>query len=317
MEKLKKTVLITGASGFIGLHIVKIFSKHNWQIFAVVNSNTPQELYQINNVKIIRADITKKELVKSLPKADIVIHAAARASDIGNDKIFKKLNFEPVKIISQLAIKKFIYISSTDVYGLKDFYFADESSILPERKIINPYQKYKIKSEKWIKENLDKNKYIIIRPAAVWGEGDKTLEKRFVDFLKYSPFIVYFGKWKGNNRWPLANVETLAKTIHILSNTDEFNGEAINIIDKKHTTLCEFYKKMTQKHFPNKKFHNIYLPLWLGISIGGISTFVSNMLRLKSPIFDPSLYAVLSVSHNLDFSCEKLEKILNCNICEN
>ncbi len=69
-----------------------------------------------------------------MPKADIVIHAAARASEIGNDKIFKKLNFEPVKIISQLAIKKFIYISSTDVYGLKDFYLADENSILPKKK---------------------------------------------------------------------------------------------------------------------------------------------------------------------------------------
>ena len=37
-------------------------------------------------------------------------------------------------------------------------------------------------SENWLKENC--KHYVIIRPAAVWGEGDKTLENRFVDFLK-------------------------------------------------------------------------------------------------------------------------------------
>lgn len=306
-----KHVLITGAGGFIGLHIVKIFAKHNWKITAIVHKNIPDELKEMNNVEVIQADITDEHIFsKIIQKPDIVVHVAGLASDIGPDSLFKKINFETVKTFSKLAKTKFIYISSTDVYGMKDFFGEDEDFLPLETKPLNPYPKYKIESEKWIKANLDKNKYVIIRPAAVWGEGDKTLEKRVVDFLKDSPFIVHFGKWKGKNRWPLANVENIAKAVYVCSITDDFNGEAINIIDEKVTSVDEFYREIAKKYFHDKKFYTITFPFWVGYLVGWFSTILSNFLKLKQPIFDPSLYALYGVSSNLDFSHKKLKKVL-------
>ncbi len=309
MVEQNKTVLITGAGGFIGGHVVRIFAQNNWKILAVVHKNIPEELYLLPDVEIIRADITDAKKLKSIPCADVVVQIAGRASDIGEDKIFQKINFEPVKTLCRLAKSKFIYISSTDVYGIRDFEGEDEETAGFEPNPINPYQKYKIESEKWIRANLEKDKYVIIRPAAVWGEGDTTLEKRVVDFLRHSPYIVYFGKWKGKNRWPMADVKNVAKAIYAVSTTDDFNGSAINIIDEKHTTIEAFYKDVAQKHFPEKKFKTLYLPLWAGLLIGGVSTFISNALKLKTPCFDPSLYAMHHVSSNLDFSCKKLQKL--------
>lgn len=311
METLDKHVLITGAGGFIGLHIVKIFAQHNWQITAIVHKNIPDELREMNNIEIIQADITEENILSKITKQpNVVVHVAGLASDIGSDSLFKKINFETVKTFAKLAKTKFIYISSTDVYGLQDFSGEDEDPLPLESKPINPYPKYKIESEKWIRENLAKNYYVIIRPAAVWGEGDKTLEPRVVDFLKNSPFIIHFGKWKGKNRWPLANVENVAKAVYVSVVTNDFNGEAINIIDEKFTTIDEFYREIAKKYFPNKKFYTITFPFWIGYILGRISTAISNCLKLKQPIFDPSLYAVYSVSNNLDFSCKKLKKIL-------
>lgn len=311
MALTNKHVLITGAGGFIGLHIVRIFAKHNWKISAIVHKNIPDELKEMNNVEIIKADITEANILSKIPhKPDVVVHVAGLASDIGSDALFKKINFETVKTFANLAKTKFIYISTTDVYGLKDFLGEDEDSLSLESKPINPYPKYKIESEKWIRKNLDKNQYVIIRPAAVWGEGDKTLEPRVVEFLKDSPFIIHFGKWKGKNRWPLANVENVAKAIFVCATTDDFNGQAINIIDEKVTSVDEFYREIAKKHFPDKTFRTITFPFGVGYILGWISTTLSNFLKLNHPIIDPSLYALYSVSSNLDFRGEKLKLIL-------
>ena len=307
-----KTVLVTGAGGFIGLNVVKMYSDYGWRVLALVHNKIPHELYNINNVEVIIGDVTNEEFMSQfMGRIDVVAHIAGLAKDIGSNEIFRKLNYEPIKYLSFLPKNKIVYVSSSDVYGIKDFGIngisADENTPLVEYPK-NPYPRYKIMSENWLRENCPR--YVIIRPAAVWGEGDLTLEKRVVDFLATSPFIVHFGKWKGNCRWPLANVKNVAKTIVAVSETDEFDGEAITIIDPERTTIDEYYRSIASKYFPEKKFSNLYLPMWVGKLIGLFSTIVSNLQKRKEPIYDPTYYAVHHVSSNLDFSSEKMEKAI-------
>ncbi len=266
-------------------------------------------MYSINNVEVIKGDVTDENFISQFRgKVDVVAHIAGLAKDIGSDETFRKLNFEPIKLLSTIPKDKIVYVSSSDVYGIKDFNNADENTPMIEYPH-NPYPRYKIMSENWLRKNC--SKYVIIRPAAVWGEGDLTLEKRVIDFLKDSPFIVHFGKWKGKCRWPLANVKNVAKTIVAVSQTSEFDNDAITIIDPEFTTIDEYYRKVAAKYFPDKKFINLCLPMWVGKFIGFISTTISNYFKLRDPIFDPTFYAVHHVSSNLDFSSEKMQKAIN------
>ncbi len=304
----KKTVLITGANGFIGLNIAKTFScRDDFDVSVLVHKNISDELSSLKNIKLIKADASNENL--DIPDFDIIIHAMGLAKDIGRKEKFKKLNFDSVKIISKFAKEKFIYISSTDVYGIKDFKNADESTPylnFPK----NYYPEYKIKSELWLKNEYNNN-YVIIRPAAVWGENDLTLEKRVVDFLKSSPFIVHFGKWKGKNRWPLASVSCVSKTILAVCLSGEFDKQAINIIDSKITTIDEYYRDIAKKYFPNKTFKELYLPMWIGKIIGFISMVLSNILKLNNPIFDPTYYSLHHIGSNLDFDNKKMLRALD------
>ena len=303
-----KTVLVTGAGGFIGLNVVKMYSEYGWRVLALVHNKIPNEIYNLNNVEIIKGDVTDKEFMSQFNgKVDVIAHVAGLAKDIGPEKLFRKLNFESVTHLANLPKEKFVYVSSSDVYGIKDFNNADERTPLIEYPK-NPYPRYKIMSESWLRKNC--SKYVIIRPAAVWGEGDLTLEKRVIDFLETSPYIVHFGKWKGKNRWPLANVKNVAKTIVAVSQTDKFDNEAITIIDPEKTTIDEYYRTIAAKNFPEKSFKNLYLPLWFGKLIGFISTTISNLLKLKDPVFDPTFYAVHHVSSNLDLSSKKMEEAI-------
>lgn len=299
-----KSVLVTGAGGFIGLNVVKEYAKFGWKVYALVHHNIPKELERMDNVIVVQGDVTDAAFMSQfIGKVDIVAHVAGLAKDIGSDEKFRRLNFEPIKYLSTIPKEKIVYVSSSDVYGIKDHNNADENTPMIEYPQ-NPYPRYKIMSEIWLRENC--KKYVIIRPAAVWGEGDKTLESRVIDFLKSSPYIVHFGKWRGKCRWPLANVKNVAKTIVSVSTFDKFDNQAITIIDPEKTTIDEYYRNVANKYFPNKKFKSLYLPLWIGKLIGFISTTISNLLGLKDPIFDPSFYAVHHVSSNLDFSSDRM-----------
>lgn len=300
MELLNKKILITGGSGFIGLNVVKAFTEGGVDVFVLVHKSLPDELKENNHVTLVYGNVADE--------FDIVIHIAGLASDIGPEYLFKEVNFDSVKMFSKLAKEKFVYISSTDVYGIKDFYGEDEETLPLAEHPINPYPKYKIESEKWLRKNS--NNYVIIRPAAVWGEGDKTLEPRAVEFLRTSPYIVHFGKWKGKNRWPLADVKSLAQVVYKVCKTDEYNLQAINIIDEKVTTMDEYYRQLVAKYFPDRKFYTVTLPMWVGYSVGWVSTTLSNMMGMTCPLFDPSLYAAHHISSNLDFSGAKMKRIL-------
>ena len=305
---MTKTVLVTGAGGFIGLNVVKEYLNSGWKVFALVHRNIPKELETLENVQIIQGDVTNADFINNLHlEVDVVAHVAGLASDIGNDQVFRRINYEPIKFLSKIPKDKIVYVSSSDVYGIKDFDNAKEDTPFCEYPK-NPYPRYKILSEQWLNQNC--SKYVIIRPAAVWGENDKTIESRIVDFLKDSPYIVHFGKWRGKSRWPLANVKNVAKTIVAVSEMHDYDNQAITIIDPEKTTIDEYYRQIASRYFPDKKFKSITLPLWFGKILGFISSTLSNILGLRQPLFDPTFYAVHHVSSNLDFSADKMLEVL-------
>ena len=149
-----KTVLVTGAGGFIGLNVVKMYSEYGWRVLALVHNKIPHELYNINNVEVITGDVTNEEFMAQFRgRIDVVAHIAGLAKDIGSNETFRRLNYEPIKYLSFLPNDKIVYVSSSDVYGIKDFGLngisADENTPLVEYPK-NPYPRYKIASENCI-----------------------------------------------------------------------------------------------------------------------------------------------------------------------
>lgn len=313
-----KYAFITGAAGFIGGYITREFVGQGWHVFALVHKNTSQsleELAEYGSVTIVRGDINNfnalevilRELMESREAViDAVVHCAGRASDVGRRDEFRKVNFESVQnicdLINRLNIRRFVFISTTDVYGLRDFNGESENELPKQNNTANPYPEFKIAAENWIQKTLSPERYSIIRPAAVWGVGDPTLTPRIVSFLKSSPWIVHFGKWKGKNRWPLAHVRNVASAAFIAATMPSSAGLAINVLDSEVTTMDEFYRIIASIYLPEKKLRSITLPFWIGKVFGAIVSRISNMLNLEHPFTDPSLYALYSVASNLDFS---------------
>jgi nucleoside-diphosphate-sugar epimerase len=174
---------------------------------------------------------------------------------------------------------------------------------------LHHYPVYKRKAEQMLQCELPPGKWSIIRPAQVWGNGDKTLTPRIVKFLRHAPCIIHFGKWRGTNRWPLAHVDNVATATLLAATAPEAAGKAINILDNETTSIDAFYRIIADLYLPRKTFQSITLPFWLGYVYGVIVSAISNLLNLDHPFSDPSLYALYSVSHNLDFGNQRMRQM--------
>lgn len=313
-----KHVFITGAAGFIGGYIVREFVQQGWHVLALVHRRKSPDLEAraaAGAVTILQGDLADAERLKATlasalkgrqARLDAIVHCAGRASDVGREREFRSANYESVRHLVQIAkdlhAGRFVFISTTDVYGLRDFHGEDEDALDFDPKPVNPYPKFKIAAEKWIRRTLSSERFVILRPAAVWGVGDPTLTPRIVSFLRRSPWIVHFGRWRGRNRWPLAHVRNVAAASYLATVSPEAAGRAINVLDSEKTSIDEFYRALASVYLPKKKLRSVTLPLWMGELIGLPVSAISNLLNLDHPFADPSLYALHSVSSNLDFS---------------
>ena len=314
---------ITGAAGFIGGYIVRRFAEEGWHVLALVHRTASTELMRLadaGSVTVVTGDVTdpaglRAALAPALAKRgaalDAIVHCAGRASDVGWRREFRRTNFASVQVLVGLVkewnVGRLVFVSTTDVYGLRDFHGESEDELALAARPKNPYPEFKIAAEEFIRAELPPDRFGIVRPAQVWGVGDLTLTSRIVDFLRASPWIVHFGKWRGRNRWPLAHVRNVALTAFLVATIPEAGRRAVNVVDDESTTVDEFYRILARIYLPHRTFRTVTLPFWLGQCVGAVVSSLSNLLNLKRPFADPSFYALYAVSHNLDFGNRRMK----------
>ncbi len=174
MSDIKK-VLVTGGGGYVGSSLIPKLLEENFEINVLDLMIYGETLPENPKVKIFKGDLRNIELVrKSLKGCDAVIHLACISNDPSfelDKKLGKEINldaFRPLVEESKKAgIKRFIYASSSSVYGLKkEKNVNEEMSLEP----LTDYSRFKADCEKILKEYKSENFITtIIRPATVCG----------------------------------------------------------------------------------------------------------------------------------------------------
>jgi nucleoside-diphosphate-sugar epimerase len=320
-----KRVLVTGASGFIGGACVSEFLRHGFAVTALVHRSLPEDLQReadAGSLQLIQASITDREgLLAAVggcgERFTAVIHCAGRASDVGRPGLFRRANLDGARNVAEcvdrLNIDRLVHLSTTDVYGIHDFVDADESTPFC-RRATNPYPRFKIEAERTLLQVLPSERRVILRPGIVWGPGDTTIMPRVISWLRSSPRIVHFGRWRGKNRWPLAYIGNVTRIARIATEADEARGEAYQVVDRERTTVDEYYRLIIDRFLPEKQgMAAITVPRFAGELFGRVSSALSRLLGCHHPVFEPSHYGVQVVSSNLDFSHRKSEALLRRN----
>ncbi len=171
-----KNILVIGGAGYVGSVLVpKLIEKGYLVTVFDLFIYGKDTLDENKNLKLINGDIRNIEsLKKHVESADAIIHLACISNDPSfelNPRLGKSINldsFEPlVKLSSKLNVKRFIYASSSSVYGIKEEKNVDETLSLEP---LTDYSKFKVQCEKILQSyTSEKFETVIVRPATVCG----------------------------------------------------------------------------------------------------------------------------------------------------
>ena len=169
-RKNKKTILVTGASGFTGKYVTKIFEKNGYDVVGMVQSNAKK-----NEVACELSSEKSVENALSKIKPNGIIHLAA-ISFVGhkNELDFYKVNlFGTLNLLnaldkSNINLDKIVIASSANVYGNPKVNVLKENS---EVSPVNHYAISKLSMEYMTKMWFNKFNIIITRPFNYTGVG--------------------------------------------------------------------------------------------------------------------------------------------------
>lgn len=181
MKDNKLRILITGATGSIGNHLIPALIAKGYNCRCLVRPSSDISQLKESKVELVYADISTPETLKGIADGiDVVYHLAAEghvtSSSNGAYERFWKVNVEGTKNLIEECkrggVKRFIHFSSTAAMGLIEDVIADENTpCVPT----TPYQKAKFQGEQVVLDYWKREGFcgLVLRPCMVYGEECK------------------------------------------------------------------------------------------------------------------------------------------------
>jgi dihydroflavonol-4-reductase len=180
-----KTILITGASGFIGSFLVEEGLKQGFQVYAGIRSSSSREYLQDERIHFLEFDFTNREKLaetlmackKDNIRFQYVVHNAGltkvkRKADFYNVNCLNTINFIEALIETGMVPEKFLFVSSLAAFGPGNPDTGAPVLLTDEPKPIELYGKSKLEAEKYI-TSLKDFPWLIVRPTGVYGPKEK------------------------------------------------------------------------------------------------------------------------------------------------
>lgn len=309
---MKNKILITGAAGFIGSHLVELLLKEEpierLRLFIAKGeslNNLPSKKFDI-----ITGDIRNLKIVKkAMGNVSVVYHLAAKTID--GSFYYPDLEYEEVNVkgtqnllteCKNSRIEKFILFSSIAVFGLPawtgDMINWDESY---PKKPVEVYGRSKLEAEKAV---IAANKrwgipYAIIRPTNAYGPRDK---RNLVELYKAIKNHRFFFIGKGDNRMDYVFVKDVTRAARLAQLSNRKSGDYI-IGGGKPLTLNEIVKNVSQSI--HTAVFPIHTPKIIGLALSNVINSMGKLAGISPPLF-PSRVKVMT--SNCFFNISKAKK---------
>lgn len=199
---MNDSILITGASGFLGYHLVDYAVRAGYQVYAAVRPSSEIDHLAPFNIRYLNLDYGNVDsLRKMLEEANIryVIHAAGttKAKDASE---YNRINAEYTKNLAIAAsglpgLKKFIFVSSLAALGPIPFEHLDPIEENHTPKPVTNYGRSKLLAESYLKD-IKGLPLLILRPTAIYGPREKDIFIMFKTLNKgFEPYIGRVNQW--------------------------------------------------------------------------------------------------------------------------
>ncbi len=281
-----RTVLLTGATGFLGSHLLRKLHADGKHVIAY--ARTPDRARKQfadlpERFEVRQGDLHDMEAMgAALQGVDAVVHVAGHVTDWDDYESFAKTNVEGTANVLMLAheagVKQFLHISSLGVFGDIDQDAFDENHMY--RLSSDYYSNSKIYAEIFVRRYCTENRipYGIVRPGFIYGEGDNNFFPKLIENLEAGRAKYIGSRDNQVNTVYVGNVAALVGAM--VGNPSSF-GETYNIGDPEPTTIHEFFESVCAAlgiEPPTKT-----VPKALALAPAALLEGVFRTLRMKSP----------------------------------
>ncbi len=296
---MKNISVVTGASGFVGSHLVDKLLTEGHHVKCILRKTSSQRWLENKPVEIIDAGLFDRDSLKKILKdADYLFHVAGVVKAKNEEDYFKG-NVETTQnlldILSEVnpKLKRVVIISSQTACGP-----SLESKPVTEETIEHPittYGRSKYAQEQLAKKYMDKLPITIIRPPAVYGSRDTEIYLFFKTYKQGLMGLIGLDK----KQVSIVHVDDLVNGIYLAATSQTAIGQ-IYFIGSEIYYNWEEIGEVCHKSFGKKAF-TIKIPHIIVYTVAAVAQFFS-------------LFSSKAATFNLEKARDFVQRAWTCDI---
>jgi predicted dehydrogenase/nucleoside-diphosphate-sugar epimerase len=303
-------VLVTGANGLIGRHLVRRLMQEGKCVRLFVRRPPEPEFRNDSNIEVFLGDLGDPAAVdRAVAGTEIVYHVGAAmkggAHDHERGTVCGTQNI--VDSVLRHDVQRLVYISSLSclhaVVARRGDVITEDWPIEPSPTKRGAYTQAKTAAEKIVLDAVrDRHlRAVLLRPGRVFGPGMTLLTPEVA--RRMGNFLVVLGD--GTRELPLVYVEDVVDAVVLAAEANEFDGSIFHIVDRTRITQNQVVGDYISKNA--KKAKVIHVPLAIVYSLALAFEVLSKILNRPVPL---SIYRVKSALARMQFDCTRAENDL-------
>jgi nucleoside-diphosphate-sugar epimerase len=306
-------VLVTGAAGFLGGHLVDMLVERGDEVRAMVRPvEDSSYLRTVPNVEIVNGDLTDTASLKRAVKGvERVYNIAAKTGPWGPEDVYRAINVQGLADLIHASldagVKRFVHTSSITVYGhnLSGLITEDQ----PYHTEDNPYSRTKIAGEKLISNLVNDHNapIVIVRPGWIYGPRDNASFGKYASMIEARK-LFFFGS--GKNIVATVYVRDVAQGLIKAGDAgDRAIGRAYTICNDEHITQEEYLNSIADAL--NAPHITLHVPLSALYTAGRSAELIWQAAGRRNAAPPPlSTYGVTLQGRDQIFSIERARQEL-------
>jgi len=307
-------LLVTGATGLVGSHVVDRALHERFRVRALVRRPAECGDFLARGVELIEGSMTDANaLDRCVPDVTHVVHCAAKVGDWGPVEGYREVNVSAFKALlgrfrNSPTLRRFVHVSSLGVYPARDHWGTDETTP-PSTEGIDGYTLSKLEAEHVAIAAARELRMpvMIVRPGFIYGPRDRSVLPRLLERLRSGQFAYLGDRTKLMNNTYVGN---LVDAIFQLLFRDVNSGEVFNITDGRLVTKEEFVGTVAELAGLPEPRRTV--PLGVAKVLAAVLETVWRWrCKTAAPLLSRARIKFLGL--NLDFSIDKARRLLAYN----
>lgn len=279
-------VLVTGATGFTGKHLVRELCATGATVRAIVRASSNRDEIEDLPITIYSGDVFDENVAREAAQGvHYIFHVAAAYREARiTDDMYRKVHVESTQHLARAVLnspdfKRFVHVSTIGVHGHIEEPPANEEYRFAPGDL---YQDTKVEAELWIREFAEENglPLTVVRPAAIYGPGDRRLLKLFK--MAKKPVVPILG-YGCKGLYHLIHVSDLVNFMILAATHERTLGEVYICGARDPVSIEQIIRMVAGKLGTSPRF--VRLPVTPFFVAGDVCEWVCKPLGIEPPIY--------------------------------